>query len=291
MSPLPPAAPRPDPLGAWSVALGEWAIPDDLLATAQDDPWAVGGAVYRERAHAAAAATREPQAVDDRSRAVALEALAALPGGRGTVLDVGAGAGAAGLALASRLTRLTGIDRSAPLLDALLAEARGAGVEAQAIPGRWPEVAEAIPVHDVVTCHHVLYDVPDLAPFVTALAAHARRRVVVELSLRHPLAWTNPLWLHFHAIVRPERPTVDDALAALRELGIAPSITRWERESEPASVEAAATRARRNLCLPPSREAEVAEVITRLVASGELTGGPALGGRTVATIWWDTPSG
>ncbi len=290
MSPAPPAAPRPDPLGAWSVALGQWAIPDDLLAAAQDDPWAMGGAVYRERAHAAAAAAREPQAVDDRSRAVALEALAALPGGRGTVLDVGAGAGAAGLALASRLTRLTGIDRSTPLLDALLAEARDAAVEAQVIPGRWPELAEAIPVHDVVTCHHVLYDVPDIAPFATALAAHARRRVVLELSLRHPLAWTNPLWLHFHGITRPERPTVDDAVAALRALGLAPAVVRWERPVEPGAIDVAATRARRNLCLAPEREPEVAEVLARLVEAGELTSGPAVGRRAVATIWWDTPS-
>ncbi len=82
---------------------------------------------------------------------------------------------------------------------------------------------------------------------------------------------------------------MDDAVAALGALGLEPSVTRWERESEPASIEVAAARARRNLCLPPNREPEVARVIARLVASGELTGGPALGRRAVATIWWDTP--
>ncbi len=137
------------PIAAWSEALGRWAIPDAFLAKATDDPWAVGGALYRERAHAAAGAAREPRAVADRS----------------PVLEV------------------------------------------------------------------------------------------------------------------------------LRALGLDPSVIAWERASEPASLEAAGSRARRNLCLAPDREAAVAEAIARLVASGDLVSSPTLARRVVATIWWNTATG
>jgi SAM-dependent methyltransferase len=286
----PPHGPSANPVTAWRGALERWAIPDDLLRAAVDDPWAMGGDIYRERAHAAALTARTPDAIGDRSREAALEALAALRDGAGSVLDVGAGAGAAGLSLGSRLTRLTGVDRNPGLLAALLEEARALGIPARAVEGRWPDVARDVDIHDVVVCHHVLYDVPDLAPFVHALTSHARRRVVVEISQRHPLAWTNPLWRHFHGITRPDRPTPDDAAAALRALGLSPVVVRWERAAEPASVAAAAERARRNLCLPPAREGEVADVIATLVASGDIDAGPAVGRRAVATIWWDAPA-
>jgi hypothetical protein len=288
---LPPAEPLDDPAAAWGEALGRWAIPDDLRRAAADDPWSMGGAVYRDRAHAAALAAGDPGSSEDRSRDAALEALGALPGGKGSALDVGAGGGAAGLALATRLTRLTGVDRNGSLLATLLEEAEALGIPAEVVEGRWPDVASAIAPHDVVTSHHVLYDVPDIGPFVDALTAHARRRVVVEISQRHPLAWTNPLWQHFHGITRPARPTVDDALAVLEDRGLSPALTRWERPAEPASLEAAAERARRNLCLPATREPEVAEVIARLVATGAIDAGPAVGRRAVATLWWEPPGG
>jgi len=67
-----------------------------------------------------------------------------------------------------------------------------------------------------VTCHHVLYNVAELGPFVTALTSHARRLVVVELTARHPLTALNPLWERFHGLVRPNVPTACDALACWR---------------------------------------------------------------------------
>jgi hypothetical protein len=42
--------------------------------------------------------------------------------------------------------------------------------------GSWPDAALRVPAADVVTCHHVLCNVPGLASFVTALTAHAGRR-------------------------------------------------------------------------------------------------------------------
>ena len=44
----------------------------------------------------------------------------------------------------------------------------------------WPDVASQAPPADVVVSSHVLYNVPDIGPFLVALHEHARRRVVVE---------------------------------------------------------------------------------------------------------------
>lgn len=65
-------------------------------------------------------------------------------------------------------------------------------------------------------CHHVLYNVPELKPFTEALDAHARNRVVIEITAQHPIARLNPLWARFHGLERPTRPTWEDALRTIR---------------------------------------------------------------------------
>ena len=57
-----------------------------------------------------------------------------------------------------------------------------------------------------------LYGVADLAAFVLALDAHAHRRVILELTQRHPLAAMAPLWRYFWDLERPEGPTAADAV-------------------------------------------------------------------------------
>ena len=72
-------------------------------------------------------------------------------------------------------------------------------------------MASAAPIADVVVCHHVVYNVADIVPFLTALATHARLAVVLELTSRHPqVAWSDA-WRHFWGIERPTpapRPTI-----------------------------------------------------------------------------------
>ena len=131
---------------------------------------------------------------------------------QGPVLDVGSGGGSISLPLAGRASHLTAVDEQADMLAAFAEAARAAGVEASTILGRWPDVAGEAPTADVVTCGHVAYNVADLGPFVSALDAHAGRRVVMELTDRHPLAWMNDLWLTFHGLVRPDGPTDADAV-------------------------------------------------------------------------------
>ena len=44
----------------------------------------------------------------------------------------------------------------------------------------------------MVVRYHVVYNVADLAAFAAALTDHAHRRVVVELTAVHPMAWMSP---------------------------------------------------------------------------------------------------
>ncbi len=195
---------------------------------------------------------------------------------------MGAGAGAASLPLLGKAACVVAVDADAAMLDAFASHAPPG--KAELVHGRWPQVASRVAEADVALCAHVLYDVPDLAPFVRALHEHARRRVVIEITARHPLAWTNPLWAALHGIARPDRPTADDAVAAIRALSLTPQVER--ARERPASVfEDLVPVARRLLCLPPEREPEVAAALRPLGA--EVDGVWRLGVREIVTLWWD----
>src|SRR5829696_3409364 len=86
---------------AWSEMLARWAIPDQLVAAAPVSPYFFDVAVFAVAADEAIA--RPDDTISDRA------ARDALPVG-GTVLDVGAGAGAASLRLGA--SRVIGIDSS-----------------------------------------------------------------------------------------------------------------------------------------------------------------------------------
>lgn len=253
----------------WATALGDWQIPDRVLRAAPEDPWAFPTDLFQRRADRTIGRITTPS--DHRA--------AATLGNGGSVLDVGAGGGAAGLALAGRLTHLTAVDTSGVALAELARRASAAGVAARTVVGSWPEVARDVEVHDVVVCHHVAYNVPHLAPFATALHERARRRVVIELTDRHPMHAMNPLWLRFHGIRRPDRPSATDALAVIRELGIDARIERWmpDADPDPLTRDERAALVRRRLCLPVEREPAVA------AALAEMEDGP----QCRATIWWD----
>ncbi|MCU0266718.1 MAG: class I SAM-dependent methyltransferase [Actinomycetia bacterium] len=247
----------------WARALAEWAIPPEIMATAERSPWAHPVHRFADRADAAVARPGGPSF--ERARA----ALAASPG---TVLDVGAGAGAASLPLAPWTSAFTAVDRVPAMLDAYRERAAALHRPAAAVEGAWPDVAPGVAVHDVVVCHHVVYDVADIGPFLRALTGHARRLVVLELPPRHPLTWMAPLWQAVHGVVRPTRPTADDLVAVLCELGLAGDLVvdRWRRAEEP-DVQPLAERAAlvaQRLCLPQSREAEVAALLDGVDRSG-----------------------
>ena len=205
-------------LERWRSDLELWAIPDEIIAAAPESPWVLPRQIFIRRAEIHCEAP--PSSPSYRRAWEALEK-------PGSVLDVGAGAGAACLPLVARATEVCAVDSDQELLNVLVDSANRLGKPAFPICGRWPDIAGEVAPADVVTCHHVLYNVPDLGPFVAALTSHARRLVVVEMTARHPLTALNPLWERFHGLARPEVPTADDAVAVLEALGLAPRHETW----------------------------------------------------------------
>lgn len=261
----------------WRRELAAWAIPDEILAAAEESPWVLPHGLFAHRARVAADAPQGP------SYERALEALEP----PGSVLDVGPGGGAASLPLAERTTHLSGVDTDEQMLQQFAASAAQRGLPCDPFLGRWPDIADQVPAADVVVCHHVLYNVPDLAEFATQLTAHARRRVVVELTAAHPLVRLNSLWRHFHNVERPEGPTAEDALAVLREAGIYARAERWHRADATTyvSFDELVDMTRQRLCLPRSRAGELESVLR---AMGADESHPELGssGRDLVTAWW-----
>jgi SAM-dependent methyltransferase len=273
-----------DPLARWRAQLEAWAIPEEILAAAPESPWGFPVALFRARAERAGAA--------DRPTPSNREAIRWLPPG-GSVLDVGAGGGAASLPLVGVAGRAVAVDESPAMIAAFLEAAAGAGLHAEGVQGRWPEVAERVGPADVVVCHHVLYNVADLAPFATALTDHARRRVVVELTDRHPLVELAPLWRRFHGLERPSGPTAGDAAAALASLGLELRREDWVSDTRYGfdRFEELVAFTRRRLCLPADRDGEVAEAL--LEAGTHQEGGVWVGAgpRRVSTLSWAGTAG
>jgi SAM-dependent methyltransferase len=236
----------------WAASLADWALPAAVVDQAPVPPWAHDVATF---------------SVDetlDRDTTSTRWAREVLPPTSGTVLDVGCGGGRSSLALVPPASELIGVDQSEAMLSAFTEACARVGVARRTVQGTWPDVAEVTPVADVVVCHHVFYNVADLVPFVLALTDHARLAVVVELPPRHPQSALNDAWRHFWGIERPGRPTDDDAIAVLREIGLDPEVTRSPRGPLSKSTSdpgAAVVSARRRLCLTADRDDEIAEYL------------------------------
>jgi SAM-dependent methyltransferase len=242
----------------WAELQSGRGIPPEILARAEHDPWH----------HDVTYFVAPPEPVETPSR----EAGLALLGASGSVIDVGCGGGDAAFALIGPATHLTGVDRQQDMLEVFAADARKRRVPFRTVAGAWPDVAAEAGVADVVVSHHVLHNVVDLPPFVTALTAASRRGVVVEMLGQHPMAWLDPFWERFHGLHRPPPATTDDAVAVLREMGIDPTVTVWERTSPPRQDPVWVTR---RLCLPASMVPEVDAALDGLVRP-----------RIAATLTW-----
>ncbi|MHB1596491.1 MAG: class I SAM-dependent methyltransferase [Streptosporangiaceae bacterium] len=265
-------------LRRWHDDLASWAIPDEILASVPESPWALPAQVFARRADQVTAA---PAGESYQREWAALDP-------PGSVLDVGSGAGAACLPLLPRTTGLTAVDAEEGMLALLAERAAARGVRARCVQGRWPQVAAEVPAADIVTCHHVLYNVADLEPFIAALTGHARRVVVAEVSAAHPMSGLNDLWLRFHGLRRPTRPTGADLLAILRALGLNPEHRVWQQTAGPEypSLDELADVTRRRLCLPPDRADEVRQALIDAGVDAEHPGDLGPSGRDVLTIWW-----
>jgi Methyltransferase domain len=265
--------------GRWRYELAAWAVPERITSAVDQSPWVLPRQVFARRADRLA---RSPYGASYQREWEALEP-------SGAVLDVGSGAGAACLPLAGRATTVTAVDSDGGMLGLLAERAGKLGLDLRTVAGRWPDVAPELPPADVVTCHNVVYNVPGIEPFLAALTSHARRRVVVELTARHPLTSLNPLWLRFHGLRRPEGPTARDLLDILSVAGLSARHTEWSRPAgaDYASFAELVDVTRRRLCLPTGRASEVEAALRDMGVGPGRPGDLGTSGRDVVTIWWE----
>ena len=207
-----------------------WGFPPKLFG-GQDGPW---GALHR----------------------MARRAL-----GRGTVLDVGCGGGAASVPLAPPTTELIGADSSPEMLDSL-ARAAAAGARGHTtVLGEWP-VANRVGGADAVLPQRRLQRRRhrSLRPH---LDPPCQIEVVVDLTESHPSTTMGPLWMRFWGLPRPAGPRAQPFSAVLQQFGIEPEI---ETEAGPAQLAHADPHeqvafVRRRLCLDSSRDPDIAEAL------------------------------
>jgi SAM-dependent methyltransferase len=251
----------------WSISLKSWGIPQEILDQAPRSPWIHPVANFRPEGNLM---------VQTPSRLRALEGLEGVT--QPSVLDVGCGGGRGAFGLTPPTTHVVGVDHQQGMLDVFADEAKQRGVQATTVLGDWPDVANQTPECDVVICHHVFYNVQDIAPFARALNNHASSRVIVELPQQHPLSSLSEYWKHFWNLDRPISPTAQDAQAAMMELDFDAHLELFTVENSPREItDEDVEHTRIRLCLPASRDKEIREFMLA----------HPTGPRQLATLWWN----
>jgi SAM-dependent methyltransferase len=263
----------------WRTQLEAWALPDDLLATAEDDPYGWPQALWKRRSEGAAGETPTTDVVTH------------LLGERGTLIDVGAGRGRVSLRFALAGHRLVAVEPDPGMAAGLAEDATAAGVAVQIIQERWPEAAGSVPPAAVVMSAHVVYDVAEIGPFVSAMNRSAATGVVVEMSETHPWSDLAPLYRQIHRLERPAGPSADDLVAVVREvLGIEPTVARWSRPGQLwfESWDEICDFYGRRLVVPRAERPGLRSLLAERVV--DLDGRLVVGenDRRLVTLWWPT---
>jgi 2-polyprenyl-3-methyl-5-hydroxy-6-metoxy-1,4-benzoquinol methylase len=266
---------------SWRRQLENWKIPDALLAAVEESPYGWSKELWKRRA---------ARAVELDRTSPTLDLVRDLADG-GSVLDVGAGTGRASLPLVRDGYRVTMVEPNRAMLDGL-AELKGE-LGFEVVVGRWPAVAGDVKPHAVALSAHVVYDVADVAPFLTALHRAVTKGIVLELTPAHPWVNLGPLYRELHGLDRPLGPTVEDLAAVVREaLGVEPVVHRWSRPTDMVfdTAEEAIEFTARRLVLPRGRWAELEErLLPRLAGrAGHWQIEPTE--RELCTLWWRSNS-
>lgn len=249
----------------WKHDLGLWAIPQEILEQAAEKPWIHPPALFEI-----------PERISDSlSHQRAREAM---PTG-GTVLDIGCGGGIGAFGITPPAGHVIGVDEQNEMLQLFQANAERYGVTSEVILGQWPDVESKTPIADVVTVHHVAFNVGDIVPFLQALNAHVRKRVVLEVPVIHPMSNMNAGWKHFWNLIRPTVPVAGDLVNVLSEMGINAKIEYFDGEILlDKQLPEGNSFIRRRLCLPEERQDEL---------DAFLEANPLPERRKLAVIWWD----
>ncbi len=253
----------------WKTNLESWAIPQEILDQAEVPPWI----------HPVELFTIDEETIPDTFSH--RTARAALDEGD-SVLDIGCGGGVASMALIPPAGTVIGVDNDQAMLDQYAMAATRYGAHHREFLGTWPAIADEVLEADVVVCHHVTFNAPDIAPFLQQLDMHARKRVVLEMPMFHPMSRLSPMWKHFWNLDRPTAPSAHDVVTIAQALGLNAQIEVWADavswgSRNVKSDEQRLTLARRRLCLRADRTDELAAYLA------EHPEAPV----EIATIWWD----
>lgn len=255
-------------LEQWTADLRAWAIPEDILAAAPENPYAFPPGTITTP-------TIDPLKTPTGQRV--RERLS--PGDR--LLDVGCGAAR----IAGAFTADYDVIGVEPR-ENLAAVARDAGVDVRL--GMWPQLAGEVGTAPVVVTTHVLYDVQEPTAFLRALDAAATRRVVIEVTAAHPWAGIGRFYERFHGISRPDGPTASQLADVISEvLGVVPERDDFTRpRGTYTSLDDLVGHYRRMVCLTEAADDELATMLAEVVI--EVDDGVQLTGPARAcTLWWD----
>jgi|FLYL01.1.fsa_nt_gi SAM-dependent methyltransferase len=261
----------------WASQLEAWALPKDLLASAEEDPYSWPVELWERRRELAEQEPPPPTFEVIRRF---------LPG---SVLDVGAGTGRSCLVFAREGNRVVAVEKNPQMAQALARAADGLDVEV--VVGSWPDVADRVGEVDVAASSHVVYDVRDLVSFLAAMHRKAQRAVVLELTERHPWSDLAPYYMALHGLERPDGPDVDDLVAVVREnLGVDPEVRRWTRPSAMwyRDWDELLAYMGRRLVLPRGRWDELRRLLAEEVIEEEGRLRTRKPEQAMATVWWET---
>jgi len=249
----------------WMHDLESWGIPQEIIDQAPESPWIHPPVLFQI-----------PKQIElTPSHQKAFDALPV----DGTILDIGCGGGIAAFAMGSKAGKVIGVDHQPEMLEMFTENAKARNIESKVHDGFWPVIAADVEVADVVTSHHVVYNVPEIVPFIEALNSHARKRVVIEMPQQHPRASSNSAWKYFWNLDRPTAPTPQDLINVLKELGINAHLLLWEGKLPvEQDLDEAVRFMRIRMCLPAAKDTDVRKFMQE---------NPPSEIRPLATIWWD----
>ncbi len=266
----------------WAEQLDAWAIPDHLLAAVDESPYGWSQTLWKRR-------SERSRTEDEESVTTAIARRLLTPAG--ALIDVGAGRGRASLPLAAEGHPLVAVERNPDMVAGLREDAARLGVNVAIVEMAWPEAAEELDRVSVVISAHVVYDVPDIGPFLTAMHRVATSGVVLEITPAHPWSGMAPYYRALHDIDRPSGPTAADLVEVIEEVvGVVPQVEWWARSGQMwfSDWDEIIDYYGRRLVLPLERRHEVRPLLepdVREINGRLFVGDPV---RRLATIWWQT---